>query len=354
VRKGKADHTLACVGAVIGAGFASGREVMVFFSQYGALSWALVLLATATMTVICVLSMRKMRHCDASSSCALYEGQSKVLRWMGEGSLMLLMAVTGGAMISASGELVAKLLPVHGAYWIGLVITVLLAWLLAQQSIRPLAAITAALTAAIILSYVLMMGMDHSQGAWVRVERTMDAAGIMKAGISAISYGCMNMAIALGVICQGTPDTNRKICRTSVLFGSILSCLFLLCNYVLLRHEELSQAAFPIVLLLNGLGRGGFLFSAILLYLAVLTTTIAIFFTIRKMTAAYTQNKWIINGLTMGVPVLFSFIGFGQIVEGLYAPMGFACLALVFVPALFYNKKPTVGGSCQRWVFFRS
>ena len=31
--------------AMVGAGFASGREIMRFFSQYGAFSWALVIFA---------------------------------------------------------------------------------------------------------------------------------------------------------------------------------------------------------------------------------------------------------------------------------------------------------------------
>ena len=170
------------------------------------------------------------------------------------------------------------------------------------------------------------------------MERAMNTPGVLKAGLSAIAYGCMNMAIAMGVICQGSKSSPRKIYRTSIIFGLILATLFLLCNYVLLRHEELVQAEFPIVRLLNELGRGGFLFSAAILYLAVLTTAIAIFFTIKSMAATYTQNAWIINGLMIGVPLLFSFIGFGQIVEQLYAPMGFACLALVFVPALFMKK----------------
>ncbi len=35
---------LACVGAVIGAGFVSGREIYSFFTRYGEASWGLILL----------------------------------------------------------------------------------------------------------------------------------------------------------------------------------------------------------------------------------------------------------------------------------------------------------------------
>jgi uncharacterized membrane protein YkvI len=190
------------------------------------------------------------------------------------------------------------------------------------------------------------MGNAQDKGQWVRIDRTLDTFGVIKAGVSAIAYGCMNMAISLGVVCQCSRTTPRKICRTSVIFGWILSILFLLCNYVLLQHGELLHASFPIVELLNGMGRGGFLFSAIILYLAVLTTTIAIFCAIRNMGYPHTQNQWIVDGLTVGVPLLLSLIGFGQIVEDLYAPMGLLCLALVFLPALFMrhrkkkNQKP--------------
>ena len=36
------EGALACVGAVIGAGFASGREVVSFFSRYGVHGWWLI------------------------------------------------------------------------------------------------------------------------------------------------------------------------------------------------------------------------------------------------------------------------------------------------------------------------
>lgn len=54
-----AGGAIACVGAVIGAGFASGREVVTFFSRYGAHSWWLILLSALVMMLLCAISMRE-------------------------------------------------------------------------------------------------------------------------------------------------------------------------------------------------------------------------------------------------------------------------------------------------------
>ena len=62
---------LACVGAVIGAGFVSGREIYSFFTRYGAASWGLILLAAVTMVFLCALCMRRAQQENAGCWCGL-------------------------------------------------------------------------------------------------------------------------------------------------------------------------------------------------------------------------------------------------------------------------------------------
>ena len=64
---------LACTGAVIGAGFASGREIVAFFSRYGNAGWWLMALAAAAMAGLCVLVLRSAACSGAACWCDLYE-----------------------------------------------------------------------------------------------------------------------------------------------------------------------------------------------------------------------------------------------------------------------------------------
>lgn len=312
---------------------------MVFFSQYGQLSWVLILLAVGMMCGLNALLMRKMKHCVSTHWCAIYRGNSSTTQWAGQGCVFLLMSLTGGAMVSAAGHLVALVVPVHGAYWMGLICTVLLAYVCAQKKIRVLAIISGFLTCFILVSYALIMAHGEPQPAPISIRQPLTALMGLKAFLFAAAYASMNMAIALGVVCGSEIKNVRSICRTSVLFGLVLLGLLFVSNYVLLQHEGLVDAAFPIVMMLAGLGRFGFFLSVMVLYLAVFTTLVATLSALQNVVASHGAPKPVQIGVTLGAPAIFSLIGFQAIVERGYAPIGLACLLLIFLPTLFLRRK---------------
>ncbi|NLV57222.1 MAG: hypothetical protein GXY67_00465 [Clostridiales bacterium] len=327
-------RALACIGAVVGAGFASGREVMVFFSQYGWFSWPLILFSTGLMCMICSLVMRKTRAYSCSHWCSIYQGRSKRIHWLGEGCVFLLMGVTGGAMVSASGNLVALALPIQHAYWVGVITTLLLSYFLTQQNLKPLALLSAFLTLGILASYVLILAYRKEPMVTVNIREPLTLAGGVKAVLFSAAYSGMNMAISLGVVCKCAQTKTRTICRSSLAFGLVLTGLLFISNHVLLQYGDLQDATFPIVRLLSSLGQSGFWISLVVLYLAVFTTLTAILCTLRNMALSHHLSAPSIPVLTLGVPLLFSLIGFEQIVESVYAPVGLACLLLIFIPTI--------------------
>ncbi len=328
------DGALACIGAVVGAGFASGREIMVFFSRYGKFSWLLILLATGVMCAICALVMRRISRCRSRHWCAMYEGYPNFLKILGEGCIFLLMAVTGGAMISAAGELVSLLLPIRFAYAVGVLFTLLLAYVLGRKSMKPLAAISGVLTAGMLISYFLILATVPPADEMVHLASPLTLSEGLKASVSALAYGGMNMAIALGVVCECAGDRARNRNRTALYFGITMTLLLFVSNYLYLQHEELQSVSLPIVRLLNGLGRTGYYLSVTMLYLAVLTSLTAILCTLQKLSDTYVPSKPWANAATLCIPLLFSLIGFGKIVEAVYAPIGLCCLLLIFLPLL--------------------
>lgn len=331
-------RALACVGAVVGAGFASGREVMVFFSQHGVLSYPLIVLSTGLMCMISALVMRKTRACRTLSWCGMYQLEGKRLRWLGEVCLFLLMGVTGGAMVSASGNLVALALPLHNAHWIGALATLLLAYWLTQKDLKPLAILSGILTCGIVAAYVLILAKRDAPMA-VSIREPLSPGGVLKAILFAMAYSGMNMAIGLGVVCDCAQTSIRTICRSSLLFGLVVAGLLFLSNHVLLQYEDLRSATFPIVRLLSDMGQLGFWLSVVVLYLAVFTTLTAILCALRRMSVSYGLSPPWVPVLTLGLPLLLSLIGFEQIVEDFYAPVGLACLLLIFGPTVFRFRK---------------
>lgn len=337
MKRCEAEGAMACVGAMIGAGFVSGREVTSFFSKYGEHSWWLILASALVMTLLCALCMRRASGRCGKSWCDLYPAGDP-RRICAECCMALLLSVIGGAMVSASGHMVMLVWASDWAYAVGAVGTLCLAWLLGLRGVRPLSLLGWALIALFAASVFMTLNVDAAPPA-VSASAPPSPAELVFALIRAAAYAAMNLAVAIGVVCGTGRSCYRSNDRQSVFFGLLMVMLLFTGNYLYLKHPELMNAAFPMVALYARMGRAGFLLSALLLYLAIFTTLIAILCALRGVAEPRVRSRGLSALLVLGVPLLVSSVGFSEIVDGLYAPIGIVCLLVVFLPLLFSPKR---------------
>lgn len=312
MKNGQWIRIMTCVGAVVGAGFASGREIVSFFTQYGAASWGMILLSAGLMTGLCWLTLERSAQKGGAPWHALFTGAPARL------CSLLLMVVTAGAMISASGQLAALLWPHEWAYSIGAVGTLVAAW--KTGSLKRLGLLSSLSTAALMLALVgCLLFLPAEQGAALT-----NSAG--NGWLRAAAYAGMNMTLAVGVICGCTQTSRRQNAGMVLGFGAAMLLLLCSANALYLRQPLLQDAALPIVGLLCRLGRGGFFGSTLLLYLAVFTTLASVLFALR---AAMRSGL-----IAFALPLMLSCLGFEGIVGRVYAPVGLICLLAVFAPLL--------------------
>ena len=322
-----AASVLACLGAVIGAGFASGREIVSFFTRYGVHAWWLIGVAAGMTALLCVLITESARRFGSGLGwCGLFPGKA----WAAQGCALVLMIVTGGAMVSAAGQMISLLWASRWAYSVGVVGTLLAAWQLGQGNLRVLGWISGALTAMLCAVLALAMAGTVSRPV-VMLDAPLSAAGLAKAAIRAAAYAAMNMTLAISVVCQCARSRAQNL-RLSAVFGGGMALLLCVSNLLYLRHPERLDAAFPLVELLRGFGRRGFLTSVALLYLSILTTLVAVLYALRGAAQSHVQSPVLQAISAMGLPLAVSCFGFSGIVETLYTPIGIVCLFVVFLP----------------------
>lgn len=305
---------MACVGAVIGAGFASGREIAVFFSRFGGHSWWLIVLTSTMMALLCGICMKN--------------GETQNQSIWAQLAFFLLLAVTGGAMTSAAGQMIALVWPSEWAYSLSVVGTLMMAWLSQFCQIRVLGWSGSVLSVLLIAAIVSVTYVAPKGTGIVFAAAQPDAWILAGAAVKAIGYAAMNITLASGAIwrcAQNNSRTNGKIC---ILFGGVMTLLLCMSNSLYLRHTELLNDAFPMVRLLSAFGRNGFLISVLLLYLAILTTLIAVIGAMRITVARHIPNSCLQMLVTLGLPLCLSAAGFSGIVERVYAPAGWLCLLL--------------------------
>lgn len=305
-------RVLTCVGAVTGAGFASGREIVSFFSRYGRNSWLLICVSAALMAFLCYAVLRTAQNewKRISQLCAA-----------------ALMMVTSGAMIAASGQITALLWPNDWAYSIGAVGTLLAAWKTGSGRLKGLGIISSFSTVLLVVTLVVCLFLPATEAAvFLPANRGV---------FNAAAYAGMNMTLATGVIRNCARERRRENLQTAILFGVVMLALLCLSNALYLRHPLAQDTPFPIVRLLSRFGRTGFVLSAALLEFAIFTTLASVLFALRMMVKQWIHHPLFKKILTLGLPLWISCRGFDGIVDAVYAPVGMICLVAVFLPLLF-------------------
>lgn len=285
------------LGAVVGAGMASGREIASFFSRYGAWSWAAIAIAVGTMYI---LSRAKIPS-------AWQE------RWPGRlwrAASALLLTATGGAMLAGAGEIARLTLPVYGAYWIGAAVTALLAWLLAHRMSTGLAWVSRCMLCVLMILIALGLTAPPMRAAY------MSQPVFVQPMLRGFTYGGFNAALQAPVM-AASAITGRMKRRSAACACLILTGLMLIANAVLLRHPALLGEEMPFVQLMNRYGRVGYLLGAGVLYLAVLSTTAACLRGLGKRPVC-------IPGM-----LLTAMAGFSGVVDLVYPVLGGLCAAIL-------------------------
>lgn len=327
LREKKIYSLLGCVGAIIGAGFVSGREIVSFFSRYKNHSWWLIGLSVVTMIFLCCMCMRNAEHGGELPFSQNFPGRI---------CLMVMLLILAGSMTAAAGHMISLLLPTRSAYLLGVTGTLCIAWLLSKGSMKPYSILSFALTA--VFLWMIFSALNNSPQTNVNHVSMASSGNLVKAGLYAVGYGAMNIAVSMGVLCRNGQGCTREKNRKSLLLGFLLGALLFVSNTLYLRNPQVINNAFPIVPFFSTFGRIGYMGCLLLLYLAILTTLIALVLVLRSGFEQTNLPKVAIMPFVLGLPAAISCVGFEEIVDHLYAPGGLLCFVILIL-AGSRNKK---------------
>ena len=339
--RGETQAALALVATVIGAGFASGREVMRFFTAFGTWSWA------GCVTAAFFLSGFAMWAAYQAGMLQAHDLGTLCMRALGGVGGRLasvlngtLCAVIAGAMLAAVGELAALSIPVHNAYAIGVGVSLLLGGLLASRGLSSLSALGGWLLPACLLLYTLLLNLPAPETIQVITPSRPWQALPMS-----FAYAAMNAALSCGVLCEvGQKRDARSLLRIGAIVFLLILLLLIGANASLYPHQaELLHEALPVVQLSKSLGAVGYWLCIIVLFLAVMTTLIALLRTLYRMLGdpVPKRTRW---PVALGAPFVACMGGFDWIIESVYPVLGVAStllfLAMMVRPLVGMMRRP--------------
>lgn len=304
------------VGAMVGAGIASGRETATFFARYGLLGYPGVGLAMLVMVFIA--DTRMPRRWKDRWPEALWKLLQEAM-----------LIVTGAAMLSGAGHVASLMLPI-GPRWMAMALIYAGAIFTGVRIRSGMKWVGRMLLITMGGVFALGFSLPPAQGCAVYADHSWWGAFL-----HAVTYGGFNAALLWPVLAGARDRTQQCTAKTLIHACGFVGLVLCVSNALLLRHSALLGEMMPMLGMLKQAGTAGYWLGAGSLSLAILTTLLAC---IRNV-------RYRMSLVLLGCLALFPFDG---LVDHLYPVIGSACLILL-VTAKFVNcvSPPFISGKAM-------
>ncbi len=341
--RGEARSALAIVAAVAGTGYASGRELVLFFAQTGRAQWIGICFAPVVFGLLTALICRWSAGVGADSFagfCRRLMGRrvGAVAGWLHA----LLLALTALVMLCGSGETGALVLPVRFGWLWGAGIALLIAVIVNLSGLRPLPWMGLVVLAAGVMFYGALALDPRPPRVWMEGAVQLALADSWPASILlALSYGAMNAALASNVALRF--GKGARPWKVGLLCGGALLALLAVASGAIARGGRLLLGqAMPTVILAARWGLAGFWACAAFSYICAVTTLAAVLGgLIDDMRGGWGRGALV---TALAVAALAGLLGLRRTVGAGYPAVGWLCAALLLAVACRADRALLHGG----------
>ncbi|USG68025.1 hypothetical protein NDK47_12395 [Brevibacillus ruminantium] len=330
------------IGTVVGAGFASGKEIVEFFVQYGSQGLIGIFLATGLFIWGGVRVMLLSYRIQADS----YQDLSTYLFGRPIGTIfnLILLTVlfgTTSVMLAATGAVFWESFGLHPQ--VGIVVSMLLIFFIAQRGLIAIHSVNSFFVPLLIAFTALVFLYSKP---WLETGPLIEINKPFAWLSSPLYYVALNVSLTQAVLVPiGRHSTGeRPLILGGIIGGSGIGLLLILAySSMSVRMPVLGQAEMPMITLLQGLGTSIPFFFSLLVYAEIFSTLVSNVFGLSEQVKKATglRRPTIVGGILL-IGYFISFIGFGPLLRLLY-PL-FGQLVLLFLLMLFLQqvlRKPT-------------
>ncbi|WEK55444.1 MAG: hypothetical protein P0Y55_05135 [Candidatus Cohnella colombiensis] len=321
------------IGTVVGAGFASGREVLQFFTRFGEVGPYLILLSTLLFIWIGSKVMVLAVKLNARS----YEDLNKHLfgenggRWVSHIMLLVLLGVNA-VMLAGAGSIFSEQL--NWSYQIGLIVTIIACFTILRKGMNAILLMNT-LIVPLMIVFTLWITFETFRTPQATEAWTSSIVGISPwaAWLSPLLYAAFNLSMSQAVLVPlGAAIGNVQIIQRGAWIGGIGIGLLLLAGHLAIsaRMPGISQLEIP----MGGIARelGGWLHGVyvFLIFAEIFTTLVAdIYGLTLQLQQRTSSSRDMLALLLLFICFVVGQIGFGTLLGWLY-PM-FGLLSLVWL-----------------------
>ena len=335
--------SFAFIGTVVGAGFASGQEAMLYFSAFGTqgiwgavLGSALMLIAGVTILQLGSFFQAK-EHMEVLGSIS-----SKVMGWILDIATIVTLFSIGFVMFAGAG---ANLNQQFGIpVWIGAVLMLAATIGFGMLDVDKVTGAIGALTPFLLVFVIFGCGWTlinaHPDWDALNAAAAQVDTSLPNWWISALNYTGLNvMCVVSMALVIGGNHLDTRAAGLGGLFGGIgyLVMLMMLALALLVKIETVEGQDLPLLTLITDINPTLGLIMSLVIFGMIFATCLGMFFALGKRLSRGREDKFrviFISACLIGFAL--SFVGFQELVSTVYPILGY--LGLLMIVVMVFNR----------------
>src|SRR5699024_3140655 len=333
----------AFIGVIVGAGFASGQEILQYFTSFGYMGIAAAIVSTILFAFL-GMSLTKIgsRLQTLSHKDAIYTISGRYLGFIVDVILVFTLFGVGVVMVAGAGSSLNQQfgLPIFVGSVILSIIIVLSMTLNLDKVIAIIGSITPFLLIAIVgiaIYSIFTMELSFSELNPIALEQEKSFPNWF---VSGVNYASFNIAVGAGMaIVMGGSEKNEHVAALGGLLGGLgIGVLIVLAHFAIFSQVDVVAAYdLPLLSLVNSISPILGVIMSIILFGMIFNTGLGMFYGfVARFFEPGTKKFLIASIVTVVIGFILSFVGFTDLVSKVYSTIGymglFLIIALIYAP----------------------
>lgn len=334
-------YASAFIGIIVGAGFASGQEILQYFTSFGHMGTVAAVVATALFAYLGMTLTRVGSRLQTESHReAIYTISGRILGKIVDYIIIFTLFGVGVVMVAGAGSILYQ--QFNFPPFVGSLIMTIILIVVSMLNVDKVIAVIGSVTPFLILALVIigiysLFTMDASFSQLNPVAKAVDTT-LPNWFVSAVNYVSFNIAVGAGMsLVMGGTEKNERIAGLGGFLGGLgIGGLILIAHLAIFSKVDIvSQYEMPLLKIVDDISPVLGIFMTLVLFGMIFNTAISMFYAfVARFVEMETKQFNVTIIITCTIGFILSFVGFTNLVAQLYPLIGYLGLFLIF--ALIY------------------
>jgi uncharacterized membrane protein YkvI len=331
------------VGTVVGAGFATGREIVEFFSRFGFIGFLSILLSGY---LLIVLGSKLMRIAAQINAVSYQELNIHLFgKWAGKAiNIIMLFMLLGvcAVMLAGAGAVFQEQLGLTKN--IGIFITIILSFIVMLVGTKGIFAVNSFVVPLMICFSLMLMIISVRQSDFIEhffnIPYAVDG---WKSVLAPFSYAALNLALSQAVL---VPIANEikddwTIKWGGILGGAALTLILISSHLTLIMLPDVELYEIPMAIIMKQMAPFFYWIFVLVIYGEIFTSVIGNVFGLDRQIKQYIPVPTLVSiSAIFLISYIISLVDYSKLLSNLYPLFGY--ISLIFFVLLWMKpfKKP--------------